>query len=416
VNAVVRAKPLLAVLAVAAVLLFLHLYRPEIAGGVPEQSVEAGLRSLGYERCGTYTLSPGDGVVTLSVVFNGEVKCFIIVKRPGEGYMFKDPRATLAVEPPSEKTVYRYSLEARFFYLLGMLSKDEDIRPFSKWGAGALNRTTRPPPPNEARAANDDIYVAFSYKPEKDGFPVKLTLTVMADVIEGRAPPPFSLLERMVQSLNRVLEMALSGELAELSRAPPPPYNKTAAQLGIKDIKVLMTYMGYDLCGEFTAKDSEEIQRIEHEIEIDPNEGKACYILIHPPSGRKAFLILRNEHHVTSTDNERFMEYIAKMYDVGLHGQGFFSTPYTFVSAFNVLELGRIRSIIDVVKPYSERSDPGSSIGLGPSEWVDNSPILIYFAYKGDTETFGEPLRFKLRAYTLVEFRIIPAKEFVRVD
>jgi hypothetical protein len=407
-------KRRVALLAIAVALLFLYLYRPPITGGVSVQSVEVGLRTLGYEHCGTYTLGPRD-VVTFSKVFEGEVRCFIIVKRPGEVYMFKEPRATLVIEPPSGKTVYRYSVGARFFYLLQRLAIDESIKPFSHWGAGVLNRTMEPPPPNDAKAANDDLYIVFSYKPEKDGFPVRITLTVRADVIEGRAPPPPSLLETGIRSLARVLDMILSGELADRAMQLPPDQRKLAAQLGIKDIKVFMSYLGYELCGEFTAKDTDEIQKVEHEIEIDLNEGKACYILIHPPPGKKAFLLLDHEHDVELLieDQDQFREYSTKLRAMGL--KELIGTPYTLRSAFEALGLGRAGSEEDVKKPYSERFGIGGSRG-SPDEFGSNTPLLIYFAYKGDPENFGEPLRFKLKAYTVVEFRIIPARFVVLVD
>jgi hypothetical protein len=407
-------KRRVALLAIAVALLFLYLYRPPITGGVSVQSVEAGLRTLGYEHCGTYTLGPRD-VVTFSKVFEGEVRCFIIVKRPGEGYMFKEPRATLVIEPPSGKTVYRYSVGARFFYLLQRLAIDESIKPFSHWGAGVLNRTMEPPPPNDAKAANDDLYIAFSYKPEKDGYPVKITLTVRAFVIEGSAPPPPSLLETGIRSLARVLDMILSGELADRAMQISPDQRKLAAQLGIKDIKVFMSYLGYELCGEFTAKDTDEIQKVELEVEIDLNEGKACYILIHPPPGKKAFLLLSHEHREEWIgDQDQFRRYRMKLGGMGL--RLFNGTPFELRSAFEALGLGRLSSEYDVKKAFSIGFDGWMSGGEGPSEWGSNSPILMYFSYKGDPETFGEPLRFKLKTHTVVEFRIIPARYVVLVD
>jgi hypothetical protein len=412
-------KRRVALLAIAVALLFLYLYRPPITGGVSVQSVEAGLRTLGYEHCGTYTLGPRDGVVTFSKVFEGEVRCFIIVKRPGEDYMFKEPRATLVIEPPLGKTVYRYSVGARFFYLLQRLAIDESIKPFSHWGAGVLNRTMEPPPPNDAKAANDDLYIAFSYKPEKDGFPVKITLTVRADVIEGRAPPPPSLLETGIRSLARVLDMVLSGELADRAMQLPPDQRKLAAQLGIKDIKVFMSYLGYELCGEFTAKDTDEIQKVELEVEIDLNEGKACYILIHPPPGKKAFLIISSYHEAKLVgDEEQRREYLMRSSSMETEGRYFLGTFFRLRSGYEALGLGRGSMPDDVERPYASRIGLGKVSGEGP-EFGSNASILIYFAYKGDPEvikTFNEQLQLRLETYTIVEFRIIPANYVVLVD
>ena len=407
-----RAKTLLTLFTVAALFLFFYLYRPS-AVAVSDQSVEASLRGLGYESCGTYTMRPG-GAVTFSKAFSGDVRCFIIVKRPGVGYMFVDPKINIVIEPPSEKTVYRYSAAVRFFQQLGIQS--EEVRPYIWWWAGALNRTTRPPPVNKPNAANEDLYVTFSYKPDNDGFPVRVTLTIMAEAVEGKAPQPPSLLEVGLLNVARALDMILSGELQGAASGPPPTSfgKKLATQLGIKDIKTLMSYVGYELCGEFTAKDTEEIQKVELEVEIDLNEGRACYILLHPPPGRKAFLKLRDEHRIEFTgDGDQLREYNRKLEGMGL--EELIGTHYRLVSAFDMLEIGRMRSDHDVVKPYSERFGLIGGVGT-PWELGDNTPILIYFSYKGDLENFGEPLRFKLRTYTLVEFRIIPAKYFVQVN
>jgi hypothetical protein len=418
VQTVLRRRTGLVVLAVASVLLlFLYLYRPPATGGVTEQMVEASLNALGYEYCGTYTSRPGNWDVTFSKTFYGDVRCFIIMKRPGDGYMFKNPVANIVIEPPTEKTVYRYSAGIRFFFPLQVASLDESIRPFIKWNAGILNRTAVPPPrANGTAAANDDIYVFFSYRPDTDGFPVKVTLMVRADIVEGRAPPLPSLLEAGIKRLAEQLDAILSGRLADTSK-PQPEKNKLAAQLGIKDVKAFMSYLGYELCGEFTAKDVKEVQKIEIEVKIDPNKGKPCYILIHPPPGRNAFMIIHSEFRTSATgDMDQFREYMMKLDAIGLRGKEFFTTPYVLRSAFEALGLGRVGSSSDVEKPYSERSGLGGSYLKNTIVFFDNAPILIYFAYKGDTAAYGEPLRFELITHTVVEFYIVPAKEVVVVD
>ena len=417
-----RVKLLLAVLAFVASLILLYRYGPPVTLGISDQSVESALKSLGYEHCGTYTLNPVEGFAKFSKTFYNEAKCFFIVKRPGGDYMFKDPKVEIVIEPPSRNVVYKYSVDVRFFRSLNVLPFDEDIRPYVKWGVGVLNETANAIPVNELNAANDDLYAVFSYKPENGGFPVKVILTIMADVIQGKEPSTPSPLES-IGKLAEVLESILRGGLAgnngtDSDRAMQPPFykQKLASKLGIKDIKALMSHVGYELCGEFTARDTNEIQSIRVEVEIDPNEGRACYILIHPPPGRKAFLLIRFEHETITTDNKHFMEYIARLENAGFHGGGFLRTPLQLVSAFDVLGIGRIISSADVVEPYSERGDLGGGRLLGAHDFGNNAPILIFFAYKGDPETFGGPLNFKLKTHILVEFRIIPAKEYIQVN
>jgi hypothetical protein len=105
-----------------------------------------------------------------------------------------------------------------------------------------------------------------------------------------------------------------------------------------------------------------------------------------------------------------------KLDAVGLGGREFFRTPYVIRSAFEALGLGRVGSSSDVEKPYSERGGLGDSYSKDTVVFFDNAPILIYFAYKGDTAAYGEPLRFELITHTAVEFYIVPAKEVVVVD
>ncbi len=389
-----RFKGVAVLLAIAILLLSLYLYRnfpfmlPISFGKVSEQNVEMGLRGLGYEHCGTYILDPKNLSMEFSKVFNNEVRCFLIVKRPGENYTLRYPTLTVLIEPPSQETVYRYSEGVRFFSFITSLALDVDIRPFYQFGAGVLDRTSTPPPP---RVANEDLYVVFSYKPEKGGFPVRIALIVKGHDID---------MEKKIL------------ELQEFAKQPRTK-TKLAVQLGIKDIKALMAYVGYELCGEFTAKDVNEVQKVEFEVEIDPNVGRACYILIHPPPGRKAFLLLQHQHQISVTgDMDQLGEYYMKLREMGL--EMLISTSYTLTSAFDVLGIGPVISKADVVKPYSERSSLGGG-GGGPqaTDLITNTPILIFFAYKGDPETFGEPLRFRLKAYTFVKFTIIPARVYI---
>jgi hypothetical protein len=155
--------------------------------------------------------------------------------------------------------------------------------------------------------------------------------------------------------------MILSGELADRAMQLPPDQRKLAAQLGIKDIKVFMSYLGYELCGEFTAKDTDEIQKVELEVEIDLNEGKACYILIHPPPGKKAFLIISSSHEAKLVgDEEQRREYLMRSSSMETEGRYFLGTLFRRRSGYRSLRVGKSgHAEDDVERPYASR------IGLG---------------------------------------------------
>jgi hypothetical protein len=368
-------------IAVAIAIIFYTLYSSNLLPG--QGVVESALEGLGYRPCGSYTVRPGGKTVTFSKEFSGEFRCYVLIKRPGPFYIMSNPEATLLIEPPSEKTVYRYSFELNTFGFMQRLSLDELLKPYSEWGVGLFNRTRIVPPPT---VFNDDFYVVFSYKAEADnGYPVRVTLTVRTNVEQTPVAGP------VVERPTRLAE-----------------------KLGIKDIKAYMYYLGYELCGEFHAKDVKEVQEADFSIEIDLNEGRACYILIHPPPGGKALLISYFRHNTTYVgDIEQRLRLLAKFpngYVVG--------TPFTLRSAFEALGLGRVFSSAgDVPKPFE--TPMGSALMVGEErmqmKFFDNTPALIYFAYKAIPEATSEPLRFRLVQHVHVEFTIIPADFIVEV-
>ncbi len=391
------------VVSVAILLLSLYIYRPPIAGiGITTQSVEASLRTLGYEACGIYTAKPGEDIITFTGEFREPVKCFLIIKRPSDKFIFGDPTLNMIIEPSGDEVaVYRYNVGIRFFWMLRALSIDQSLKPFVHVGVGRINITTWIPADEQLRSANDEAFVVFSYKPEGDeGFPVKITVIIRAVFKEGNAPAGPSMLERVIGRIAWAI-MDIWGRL-------PSPYtirpdeSKTAVKLGIKDIKELMSYFGYELCGEYWAENKREHQRIIVEMDIDLNEGKACYILIHPPTKDTTFLILKHNMEIISVGDEgqraRYEDKIGT----------YIGTRYRFLAIKPLLGIGITRIGEDVVKPYTERIGVGLDSG-SPTRFIDNTGAIIYFSYKGDP-AFGEQFRFWLRVRIEVVFQVIPAE------
>jgi hypothetical protein len=338
--------------------------------------VESSLRGLGYDFCGQYTVRPRDEVIEFRKEFHHEVACYLIINRGDGGYMIADPEAILTVKPPSNRTVYRYNILINPFSFISRLSVS-DFKPYSDWGGGFLNITRGVPPPT---AFNDDFYVVFSYKPEENGYPVKIELTIRMKVSEGRAP--------VVQPPTTV-----AGERP----------TKLAERLGIRDIKALMSHLGYELCGEFHAEDAVgKVQTVDFMVEVDPNKGKACYMLIYPPLGHKALLIVNFTYTTTLVGDE------GEVFKRCPFGDCFIGARFTVASAFDILGLGRVYSSGDVQEPYAEKVDLGGAQGR-QIKFFDNTPALIYFAYKIDPGKFSEPVGFQIKTHTHIEFTVIQA-------
>jgi hypothetical protein len=375
-----RSKSLgLAVFAAAIIVVTLFAYYSPSSPSRREV-VENSLRSLGYDFCGQYIVRPGDRVIEFRKEFHHEVACYLIIKRGDGGYMIADPEATLTVKPPSDRTIYRYNILINTFSFIERLSVSA-FKPYSDWGGGFLNITRGVPPPT---AFNDDFYVVFSYKPEENGYPVKIELTIRMNISEGKAPE--------VQQPTIVV-----------GKRP----TKLAERLGIKDIKALMSHLGYELCGEFHAKDAVgRVQTVDLMVEVDPNKGKACYMLIYPPPGHKALLIVNYTYTATLVGDE---EQTLKRCPFG---DCFIGARFTIASVFDMLGLGKIYSSSDVKEPYAEKVDLGEISG-SQLKFFDNTPALIYFAYKIDPEKFSEPVSFQIKTHTHIEFTVIQAQYVV---
>jgi hypothetical protein len=370
-------KRYLAVAVAAAILLayVLYSYGPlMLFGGYTAEVVEAELRGKRYEPCGGYTATPGQEIV-FSREFSGggEVRCYLLIKRPGGEYAIHKPRIEITIEPPPNSGPYQYSAGVHYFNLVGRFASLVDL----KWGVGTIREEIRSPPSWPPRFDNDDIFVVFTYRPEKDGFPAKIIVKFNAtiDTNQTRVGPTI---------------------------VPPPP-RKLAEKLGFKDIKEFMGYMGYELCGEFHANDTDKLQIVQVTVEIDLNTGKACYILVHPPP-KKAFLLVTHEHKL---DFHGDMDQLSKYSNVtwALY------TEYTLTTVGNILGYGRIISNTDVPKPYGNRTILGPVGHLGMStEYPESDALLVFFAYKGNPDIVSEPFRFQLVVTTEIKFYVVPAR------
>jgi hypothetical protein len=370
-------KRYLAVAVAAAILLayILYSYGPlMLFSGYTAEVVEAELQGKRYEPCGSYTATPGQEIV-FSREFSGggEVRCYLLIKRPGNEYAIHKPRIEITIKPSSNSGPYQYSAGVNYFNLVGRLTSFVDL----KWGVGTIVEEIRSPPSWPPRFDNDDVFVVFTYRPEKDGFPVKITVKFNATIDTDRTP--------------------VSPTIA------PPPTKKLAEKLGIKDIKEFMGYMGYELCGEFHANDTNELQIVRVTTEIDLNTGKACYILVHPPP-KKAFLLVVHNH---TLDFHGDMDQYSKYANIAWA----LYTPYALTVVGDILGYGRIGSDIDVPKPYGNRTILGLGGGLGFGiEIPEHDTLLVFFAYKGNPEVVSEPFRFQLVVTTEIKFYVIPAR------
>lgn len=370
-------KRYLAVAVAAAILLayILYSYGPlMLFGGYTAEVVEAELRGKRYEPCGSYIATPGQEIV-FSREFGGggEVRCYLLIKRPGNEYAIHKPRIEITIEPPPNSGPYQYSAGVNYFNLVGRLTSLVDL----KWGAGTIREEIRSPPSWPPRFDNDDVFVVFTYRPAKDGSPVKITVKFNATIDTDRTP--------------------VSPTIAS------PPTKKLAEKLGIKDIKEFMGYMGYELCGEFHANDTDKLQIVQVTIEIDLNTGKACYILVHPPP-KKAFLLVTHNHTLDfHGDMDQYLKYANIAWAL--------YTPYALTVVGDILGYGRSGSDIDVPKPYGNRTilGPGGGLGLG-SEIPGHDTLLVFFAYKGNPDVVSEPFRFQLVVTTEIKFYVIPAR------
>jgi hypothetical protein len=361
------------------------LYRFIQRTSITTEVVLENLRGAGFtELCGEYIVRPGVNKIKFSQEFYNDVRCFLLIKRPGDEYAIHKPKAYLTIEPPNETTLYRYSAEMRYFGSIIDAFPASTGQLYARFGSGKLVTNEGAPPPGLPKFNRDDIFVVFSYKPEKgEGFPVKITIEVEVTVDIEQTTPTIQFF------------------------TPP---KKTAQQLGFTDIKEFMAYMGYELCGEFYANDTEELQVIRVVTEIDLNVGKACYMLVHPPP-QKTFLISFSKIGVVDFigDKQQLSKYLyapnRTVPEILLY------SPPAVVPAASILGQGRVILPIDVPRPYESRTVVilGASINTN-DEFLDRTPILVFFAYKGDSEAIGEPFRFRLMVETEIKFYVIPAK------
>jgi hypothetical protein len=366
-------KRYIVVIAVMAVLLIpFYLYgRLYLAGGYTANMVGEELRGKLYENCGKYTVAPGAKIV-FSKEFTGgdEVRCYILIERASDEYAIHRPRIILTIEPPPNSGLYQYTAGVFYFNLLDRFSNY--LEP--EWASGVVNKQFSSTPSWPPRYDNDDVFIVFTYKAGKKGFPVKITLEFNATVDTDRTP-------------------------WQPERYTGPP-KKLAQQLGFKDVKEFMNYMGYDLCGEFYADDTSRKQVIHVRNEIDLSVGKACYILLHPPPNKTFLLTLVNHTRTIDGDTVQYRKY----YDA--EKPWLLYTPSWLTTVRDVLGLGYGDK--DVTKPYEDRTYAGLSIDTSSNiQFTRIDSIILIYAYKGDSEVVEEPFRFRVVVETTVEFYII---------
>jgi hypothetical protein len=384
-------KSRLVVVVAAAFLLtyVLYLYGSQVpAVYTPTaEDVEVLLDANRYESCGSYTANPGNVEIVFSKEFSGrgEVRCYLLIERPGDEYAIHKPTIEITIEPPPNSGPYQYSAVAGYFSDISRFDVNKIVDASTKWGAGTVRDRIGRPPPNPPKFDKDDVFVVIVYRPQAGGFPVKITIEFKTTVsTESQAGPVIG--------------------------SPLRTTKKLAEQLGFKDVKEFMKYMGYELCGEFNANDTREMQVIRVVTEIDLNVGKACYMLIHPPP-KKTFLITFSKIGVLDFigDEQQLSKYLyapnRMVPEILLY------SPPTVVPAVSILGQGRIISPIDVPRPYENKTALTQGVSIVTNdEFLDRTPILVFFAYKGDSDAIGEPFRFRLMVETEIKFYVIPAK------
>jgi len=355
---------------IALFLLFLYWYRPFISP-LSVESAEAMLEAAGYEPCGVYTVKPGGFTINFTKEFNRPVKCYLIIKRPGENYILIDPRIIVLFEPGDRVTPYYYSVGIRWLSWVRAIKADPMLQPEINVGRYEPGRVIPAAP--ELRMANEDAFAVFSYMPENDrGFPVRITVKVYGEVKEGVASFP-----------------------TEARRTTTTLVEPRTIITSVDDLKNFMARSGYELCGELRAEDRKELQTISVDIDVDLNKGRACYILIHPPNDKTGFLIVGwNDTLTIVGDKVQENEYNRK-------------TGGKIVgSGFNIFGIGRGWTLPDVTPPFTE--ELGLSRGASGSNWRAGNAVLIYYFSAKGVPDFGEPLRFSLRVHFEIAFYVFP--------
>jgi hypothetical protein len=370
-----RKRYILVIAVMAALLIPFYIYgRLYPTSGYTANMVGEELRGKLYEYCGKYTVAPGAKIV-FSKEFTGgdEVRCYILIERASDEYAIHRPRIILTIEPPPNSGLYQYTAGVFYFNLLNRFS--DYLEP--EWASGVVNKRFSSIPSWPPRFDNDDVFIVFTYKADKKGFPVKITLEFNATIDTDRTP-----------------------RQPELYTGPP---KKLAQQLGFKDVKEFMNYMGYELCGEFYANDTSSKQVIYVRNEIDLSIGKACYILLHPPPKKTFLLTLVNHTRTIDGDTVQYRKYYYAKKPLFLY------TPSWLTTVRDVLGLGYGDK--DVTKPYEDRTYAGLSIGTSSNiQFTHIDSIILIYAYKGDSEVVEEPFRFRVVVETTVEFYVIPPR------
>ena len=349
-----------------------------------QQGVERALEALGYSHCGEYEALPGKGEITFSRMFNNEVRCYLIIKRPGPDYTFSRPHGYMLVEPPTSEVPYQYNFMMNNFAAVWRISAGRELfEPYSEWMVGVSNTTRAVPPP---LIFKDDLYLVFSYKAGEEGYPVRITIKIYTNTTERKGPPIYSYEELFGRS----------------PFTPPPPIRtkKLWQQLETKDIHTIMSHLGYRLCGEYHLKDEEGIRYLNATFEIDLNNGTACYILIYPPPGKGIHNISHGvgEVEIIGDEDQSWTFF-------GLPNPLLFTGPVAVPTSTILSEYGE-----DILEPYIEKTNSllhGTGGGAGSE---DGSPLLVYFAFKKNPEEFNDKLNFSVRVLFYMKYFIIPIK------
>jgi hypothetical protein len=337
----------------------------------------AALEGLKLKDCGRYNVSPDENTIRFSGEFNDEVRCFLLFIRKSDEQAIYNPKVELVIEPANNSTPYRYYLTVGYFRMISSGVLSSGFNEFYAVGQ-AVRREGVPP----GWPANDNVYVIFTFKPAKqDGFPVKINIVFKFS--DKPETPKYGTFTR----------------------------TETKEASNFTDIREYMKYKGYEPCGEFFINDTDTVQIIRFKTVIDLNVGKACFILIHPPAG-KTFLVVSALHLIESFmgDNDQISKYVGGT-EKGVP-KALLYTPFLVSEANGWLGRGRTIYSGDVPRPFEEREfiDYFGQKMENNIEMNERSPLLVFFAYKGDSEVIGEPFRFNMTVITEVNLYVIPAK------